>query len=595
MGYRAREVVRDLHIFHDSRDEAYRSPRGAQPAGARVCLRLLVGGEEPDNVQLRTWTGEELFWPMCRAGGEGIYEAVLTLPETPCLLWYDFQVWRGGQFYWYGNAEDGLGGAGAMVYGSARSFQMTVYARDFAPPDWMPGAVFYQIFPDRFYRGEKAPPALPEGRTYHADWQDAPLLALDPETGDNIAHDFFGGTLDGIREKLSYLASLGVTGLYLNPIFHAKTNHRFDTTDWEAIDPMVGTKEDFRALCEAAGRHGMRVVLDGVFSHAGSENAFFGNARVRRDSPYRDWFFFDAWPDQYKSWWGFRTLPELNKRSPGVVRYFLTGEKAIVKRWLREGANGWRIDVADELPMDYLREMRKSAREAKPDAALIGEVWEDASSKISYGEMRCYCLGDTVDGVMNYPLRDAAVAFLTGAIDAYAFKRRMDSLYENYPPPFAWGLLNMIGSHDRARILNALAGADGLDMPREARGTLRLTEAQRALGLARLRLMISLIVAMPGMPCLYYGDEAGMEGSADPYNRGTFPWGREDRELTAHFANVLRRKREVVPLGRGAVVITALSADRIVVERTLGGEKAITTIDRGALSEAFAAHRGSFS
>ena len=585
----AREMVNRMQLYHDSRDSAYRAPSGAQPCCSEVRLRLRVSGGQPDQVYLRAWFGKEAFYPMrCVDATERLYEAILCLPGTPCLLWYDFQAWQAGQFYWYGNAEDGLGGVGAPVYGNARSFQITVYDPDFKSPDWVDSAVFYQIFPDRFSRGNSpVPPPLPKGRTFHLDFSEKPDLVVNAETGDNAAHDFFGGTLDGIREKLPYLQTLGVTGLYLNPIFLSDTNHRFNTSDWETIDPLLGAASDFRRLCAEALRFGIRVVLDGVFSHAGSDSRFFKHASAVSDSPYRSWFTFVNWPSVYKSWWGFATLPEMNKHDPAVNRYFLTGDRAIVKRWVREGASGWRIDVADELPMPYLRQMRASAREARADALLIGEVWEDASNKVAYGEMRSYCLGDTLDGVMNYPLRDEAVAFLTGSTDAYRFKRRMDSLYENYPPPFARALLNVLGSHDRARILSVLAGVDGLDLPREERAELRLTDAQRELGAERLKLMLALVAVMPGIPCVYYGDEAGVEGSADPYNRGTFPWGREDKALTAYFIQVLGRRKTVSPLARGSLAIEALSGDVVAIIRTAGMETARTVIDRSALTADF--------
>ena len=577
------EVVSPMKIYHNSRDAGYRSPAGAQPCGASVCLRLRVEGERPEAIHLRVWFGKESFIPMQPvAGNEGLYETVLCLPEAPCLLWYDFQVWEQGQFYWYGNAEDLLGGEGSLMWSEARSFQITVYDPAYTTPAWAQGAVFYQIFPDRFAKGDN-PPAqpLPKGYAYHDNWNDTPWIMIDSETGDNVAHDFFGGTLKGIQEKLPYIASLGVTGLYLNPVFHAGTNHRYDTIDWKAIDPMLGTEEDFVSLCAAAKILGIRIMLDGVFSHSGNQSHFFAHARSVPDSPYRNWYQFEHWPDMYKSWWGFQTLPDLNKHQPEVIDYFLTDDDAVVKKWVRLGMDGWRIDVADELPMEYLATMRRGVKEAKEDAIIIGEVWEDASNKIAYGKMRCYCLGDTLDSVMNYPLREAAIAFLTNRLDAAGFKRRMDSLYENYPAPFAAALLNVLGSHDRPRVLNMLCGVDGEGLMRQERAGLRLTPEQRALGIKRLKLMLALIVAMPGMPCVYYGDEAGMEGATDPFNRGTFPWSREDTALTEIFRQALSRKRTVAALTEGGLSIEALEADVLVIGREMLDQKAYTVINRG--------------
>lgn len=570
-----------MQFYHHSRNPLYRSPTGSQPCGAKVTLRLRLEGGLPEAVHLHVWFDKESFYPMRPLTTDpALYEAVFNLPESPCLLWYDFQVWQGGQFYWYGNAEDGLGGEGAFVWHEVRSFQITVYDPAYETPAWTRGAVFYQIFPDRFARGGNMPSA-PEGRMVHESWDDLPGLMMDPATGDSVPYDFFGGTLTGIVEKLPYLASLGVTGIYLNPIFHAATNHRFDTTDWMTIDPLLGDEQDFCSLCAAAKALGIRIVLDGVFNHSGNVNPFFQSARATPDSPYRNWYLFEHWPDMYKCWWGFETLPNLNKHQPEVIDYFLTGESAVVRKWPRLGADGWRIDVADELPMEYLALMRRSVKAVAPEGILIGEVWEDASHKVSYDQMRSYCLGDTFDGVMNYPLREAAIGFLTGGLDAAGFKRRMDSLYENYPPPFTEALLNVLGSHDRPRILNVLAGVEGENLSHQDRARLALTEKQRALGVKRLKMLLALIVAMPGMPCVYYGDEAGMEGAADPFNRATFPWGREDKTLTDAFREGLRRKRTVPALSGGALSIDAPTPDILVIKRETPGQTAYTALNRG--------------
>ena len=569
-----------MNCYHNSREALYRTPSGAQPCGTEITLRLRVEEErQPDKVLLRAWYGEEHFYDMLPSEDDArLYEVCVALPKTPCLFWYDFHVWSAGHFFWYGNAEDGLGGEGAPVWGSARSFQVTVYDPAFRAPEWTRGAVFYQIFPDRFRTDAGARSRA--GKRDMLAWDTPVPYRADPETGDFQALDFYGGSLRGIAEKLPYLESLGVTALYLNPCFEATSNHRYDTVDWKRIDPLLGDEADFSALCAEAEKRGIRILLDGVFSHAGAKNPDFLAARRSRDAKRFDWFLFNTWPDDYKCWWGFRNVPELNKNASGVREYFLSDSDSVTRRWLKAGSSGWRLDVADELPMDYLRQLRENVRAQRKDAFILGEVWEDASNKISYGQMRCYCLGDTLDGVMNYPLREAALEFLTGRIPAGAFKRRMDSLYENYPAPFAQGLLNLLGSHDRARVLNVLAGADGEEMPRPQRGKLRLTARQRETGKRLLQMMLWLICFMPGMPCVYYGDEAGMEGATDPYNRAPFPWGHEDAQLQQFFAKTLKRYRASAALAGGALEIEAPDDDALCVRRTLDGKSETLLLNR---------------
>ena len=566
--------------YHDSRDPVYRAPSGAVPCATEVTLRLRVTEKVPDSVLLRIWNGKETFYPMHPSEEDAtLYEVCVTMPQTPCLVWYDFHIWEGGQFSWYGNAEDRLGGIGAPIWGEARSYQITVYDAAFHVPEWTHGAVFYQIFPDRF-RTDRAAHKRAGDRLLVA-WDEPVAFHADAQTGDHYPVDFYGGSLRGIREKLPYLQELGVTALYLNPCFAATSNHRYDTIDWKKIDPLLGDEEDFRALCQAAEQVGIRVILDGVFSHAGALHPFFLQARNDRNSEHAKWFIFKSWPDDYKCWWGFRNLPELDKNNPDVRKYFISDDDAVSRRWLRQGAAGWRLDVADELPMDYLRQLRTAVRAEDENAYLLGEVWEDASNKVSYGEMRCYCLGDTLDGVMNYPLRKAALAFLMGKISASRFKRHMDCLYENYPAPFASALLNVMGSHDRVRTLNVLAGVDGEDLPRSQRGKVRLSARQRELGKQRLKLMLQLICMMPGMPCVYYGDEAGMEGTGDPFNRAPFPWGKEDKELQAFFRQTLGQYHACPVLVDGALAMEAPHDDVLFVQRKAQSGCALLAVNRG--------------
>ncbi len=571
-----------MQVYHDSRDQWYRQPGGALPCGRRTHLRVMIHGERaPRAVILRVWRDGEQRIPMVPM--EGVpggfcYEADLEAGAEPGLVWYRFEIEDWGTHIVYGNAADRLGGVGEQ--GSYDSYQVTVYDPAFDPPHWLREGVMYQVMVDRFAHGDSTG-KLFAGRkdiVRHAHWQEAPFLSVEPN-GDNLANDFFGGDLLGLRDKLPYLKGLGITVLYLNPIFRARTNHKYDVGDYETIDPMFGTNADFVALCDAAAGMGIRVMLDGVFSHVGADSRYFNRygtypelgAYQSKQSPYYDWFTFRQHPQEYISWWGFETLPELRKDAPGCVEYLLTGKNAILGRWLAAGASGWRLDVADELPMPFLRTLRAQAKAARADAAVLGEVWEDASNKVAYDQLRSYALGDTVDSVMNYPLRDALIAFFLGHEPAQQCKRRLDALGENYPRPFFYSLMNLLGSHDRARILNMLVDCTGEELPREKRRDLCLTQPQRILAMARLKLALRLVAVLPGMPCVYYGDEAGMEGAADPFCRGTYPWGEEDRDLLAYFAAELQRRHTHPVWSRGDWILEAPHEDVLALIRTTAG------------------------
>lgn len=562
-----------MHLFHNSQDPACRWPLGALPTGSTVRLTLFAQGAKA--VTLRTWNGEEMSFDMKPSGLSG-WEISLPMPRHPGLLWYDFRVEdeRGRRLY-CGNAADKLGGLGASYFDSPPSFQITVYDPAFDPPSYLREGIMYQIFPDRFHR-TKPPQSDREGIHLHQNWDDTPMIRPGPRSHDNQANDFFGGDLKGIEEKLPYLKELGVTILYLNPIFKSYSNHRYDTGDYGQVDPLLGTNEDFQALCHAAKALGIRVMLDGVFSHTGEDSLYFNKygsypslgAYQSKDSKYYPWYRFMRFPERYAAWWNITTLPEINKDAPSF-REFILGREGIARRWIGLGATGWRLDVADELPMSFLRELRKSVRAEQPDAVLLGEVWEDASNKVAYGKLRSYCVGDSLDSVMNYPLREVLIRFLTRQTDAPQVVRVLRSLQENYPTKFFYSLMNLLGSHDRARILNVLVQREYVDLPVAERGKPRLPEKLKALAVERFKKMLRIIIALPGMPAIYYGDEAGMEGGPDPYCRGTFPWGNEDQNLTAFVKEcfMLRHSRPV--LKRGSFDIAAEGADTLLITRGL--------------------------
>ncbi|MEG1360522.1 MAG: glycoside hydrolase family 13 protein [Clostridia bacterium] len=569
-------------LFHDSYDKSYRDPLGAVPAGGNLCLRFLC--DEGDCVTLRTWDGEEKRVNM-RPMGNSLFEATIAVPSQPMLFWYDFIIHRATGDARYGNALDQLGGVGSYYSDHPHSYQVTVFDPAFQTPDFLRHGVIYQIFPDRFFRDangmkgrvRKVRAAHPDA-TFHESWQEEPTLDVDPDNGDNRALDFFGGTLRGISQKLDELQALGVTVLYLNPVFRARTNHRYDTGSYEEIDPILGDDAAFDELTAAAHKRGMNVLMDGVFSHTGADSQYFNRfgryptvgAYQSEQSPYASWYHFDEFPDRYDTWWGFYTLPAVHKEEESYQRYLLDPEKGVLPRWVKRGACGWRLDVADELPMPLLRDMRQSVKTADEQSVLLGEVWEDASNKIAYGQLRSYCLGDTLDSVMNYPLRRAVIDFFTGVLDAEGLRRVILHQREVYPVPFYYSLMNLLGSHDRVRILNAMAGYDSVgieQMDREKAREIKLSKAELKTAKHRYLSAMKLLCALPGAPTLYYGDEIGMEGMADPWNRAPMRWDDPDEKLRAGVSKLLKERQAHAVLQTGFVDVQARDADTLVIKR----------------------------
>lgn len=569
-------------LFHDSHDEYYRFP--ATPVAAGGSLRLRFKCDEAAGVTLRTWNGGEAQIPMLKTGAD-IYEATIDVPASPTLLWYDFIIDTDNGRVRYGTSPDQLGGEGAPSVGQPPSYQVTVYDPDYKTPEFLREGVIYQIFPDRFMRGSsgfngreaRIAAAHPEA-TFHEAWDEQPTLDIDPQNGDNRALDFFGGTLEGVRQRLDYLSGLGVSVIYMNPVFRARTNHRYDTGSYEETDPILGDTEDFKELCTAAAERGIRIMMDGVFSHTGADSMYFNRygrydtvgAYQGQSSPYWSWYRFADFPDVYDCWWGFYTLPAVDKQNESYRRYLLNGENGVLPAWIKRGACGWRLDVADELPMELISEMRAAVKGADADAALLGEVWEDASNKVAYGEARCYCLGDTLDSVMNYPLRRAVIDFFTGVIDAYTLRRVILHQREVYPAPFYYSLMNLLGSHDRVRILNALCGLDtegAAQMNREEARNVRLGEGELNAAKKRYVEAMRLICALPGAPTVYYGDEAGMTGMADPWNRAPMRWQGADEALTKKIAALLNERRGSAALKTGFMSVEANNADTLTIKR----------------------------
>lgn len=552
---------------HDSQQLFYRVPFGAVSCGTEVSLRLNIDlSYSLRSVFLRLWKNDrEERVIMQQIGQQGKYktfECRIQAPLQPGLMWYYF-ILEGEETFYYGNGLGNWGGVGRITREPPESYQITVHQKEFHTPEWFKDAILYQIFVDRFYNGNE------EGRVavkrnddvLHTNWSDQPNFHADAKSGKYSSNDFFGGNLKGIIKKLPYLKELGINTMYLNPIFDATSNHKYDVGDYKKIDAMFGDNEIFQELCKSAKEMGISILLDGVFSHTGSDSVYFnklGNyssvgAFQSPASLYYSWYRFKQYPDRYDCWWDILTLPNINEVEPSYQDFIMNDQNSVVKQWLHLGAKGWRLDVADELPAEFLKNFRACVKETDPEAVIIGEVWEDASHKISYGKMREYLLGNEVDSVMNYPFRRFLLRFFLEEWDADQLHKGLMSLYENYPLESFYSTMNLVDGHDVTRIQTRVSGApEPNSLSREQQSVYHLTLEQKQLAKRRV-MMISLFqMTFPGVPSIFYGDEAGVNGYGDPFCRSTYPWGKEDVELLLWYKNIIMLRKNMDMLRTGS-------------------------------------------
>ena len=569
----------------DPRCTLCKYPYGAVPCGAPVTLHVRPEGWEGFvrcTLLLRQeFSGQDREWELPAEGWDGErqrFSLTFPAPETPELCWYAFRFTRADGSVRYLDAS-------GWCSEPQHRWQMTVYDAASPTPGWFGEGLTYQIFPDRFRRSHLPDMAkMSRGRRLHENWDDIPDYL--PDGDGEYCRDFFGGDLAGIREKLPYLRELGVETLYLCPIFEASSNHRYNTGDYRRIDPMLGTEEDFRALCQEAHALGIRVILDGVFNHNGKDSRYFNadgrydtvGAAQSQDSPYYPWFHFHPWPTDYDAWCGIRDLPAVNESAPSYRDFIYGGQDSVIRHWLRAGADGWRLDVADELPDDFIAGIRQAMDETKPGCLLLGEVWEDGSNKIAYSQRRKYLLGGETHCLMNYPFRTAALCYLRGG-DAADFRESMETIRENYPAPAFQSAMNFLGTHDTPRVLSLL-GEGQTPADKAERAAFRLGPEDERLGKERWKLASALLYAFPGSPMLFYGDEAGLQGLEDPFCRGGYPWGREDEDLLAWF-RLLGRLRKRPSLRRGDLTWLHAQGPLLAFRRQAEGETTAAAFNAG--------------
>ena len=559
---------------------------------AAAVLRIAPDGEEQTDVP---------FVFSSRDADTDIYTLSLSTAEL-CgedpdgLFFYEFLFLRGLDTFF----SDSVNNVDfTLTDHTANRFRLLVYAEGFRTPDWFHGGIMYHIFLDRFFRGE-GDVVLRRGATLNEDWENG-IPQYAKHAGDPLSNDvFFGGNLWGVSEKLDYLQSLGVTVLYLSPLFEAASNHRYDTADYEKIDPLLGGRAAFDALIESAHARGMRVILDGVFNHTGDDSIYFnrrGNypsvgAYQSKKSPYAAWYNFRKFPNDYEAWWGIEIMPRLKHEKESCRRFF-TGKDGIAAKWLRAGADGWRLDVADELSDEFLDEFHDTVkRETGGEGLLIGEVWENAANKISYGKRRRYFRGGQLDSVMNYPFRNAVMAFLQSG-DAETFYNILTDIYSSYPSTVSNSLMNLLGTHDTERILTILGDpsmGEGKDNPTLA--GLRLSPAVKERAVMLLKIASVLQFTVYGVPSVYYGDEVGVEGYHDPFCRMPFPWGREDKELLAHYRALGELRHAHPALKDGEFRFLACTKHAFAFERfdRSSGDRLVVAANMGAEPFTFAHH-----
>ncbi|MBR2445656.1 MAG: glycoside hydrolase family 13 protein [Clostridia bacterium] len=474
---------------------------------------------------------------------------------------------------------------------SGARFRLLIFENTYHTPSWFGKGVMYHIFVDRFCRGQ-GPVGTRDDAEIDPDWENGvPQYA--PYPGAPVSNNvFFGGNLWGVAEKLDYLESLGVKVIYLSPIFKAYSNHKYDTGDYEHVDPMFGGDDAFKHLLAQARKKGMRVVLDGVFNHTGDDSRYFNRYGKYKElgayqsptSPYADWYSFRSYPDEYDSWWGIPILPRLNHTTESCRKYF-TGEQGIARKYVKMGIGGWRLDVADELSNEFLDEFRAAVKdESDGECVVIGEVWENAADKIAYSKRRRYLSGKQLDSVMNYPVRNGILDFIRYR-DAEGLYHVLTELYSSYPEEVCHALMNLVGTHDTERIITMLGSSEeDLDKSNDSLAAYRLSAEKRAEAMNLVKIAAALQYTVFGIPSLYYGDELGLEGARDPFCRMPMPWHDVDdpvrAELLAYYQKLGELRTTHPALDGGSFEFLYHDESSIAFARRAGGREIVVVASR---------------
>lgn len=556
-----------IKVMHDSQSIVYRRPFGAVEEGQKVKLSIDIEKEIVVAIELLQFDGTKVNMGMEKEylnSGNYRYSIEIDTEDALGVLGYYFILIDGYDRVYYGNNDEHLGGIGQIYTYNPVPYQITIYKKSNLP-EWYKEGIIYQIFVDRFCNGnDDGSINNPKKNSFiYGRWDDTPVYIKDYQ-GRTIRWDFYGGNIRGIIKKLDYIKSLGVNIINLSPIFKSSSCHKYDAGDYDIIDEMFGTEEDFKELCEKAKSKDIKIILDGVFSYTSSDSRYFnkaGNydeigAYQSPNSKYHNWYKFNRYPYGYECWWGIEGRPNINVMHNSYIDFLVNRDDSIIKKWIDLGASGWRLNVTDELPDEFIEIIRDRLDTLDKETVLIGDVWDDASNKISYSKKRRYLYGKEIQSVTNYPLRESLINFTRGYIKSDKLKKKVMSLYENYPREVFLGNINLIGTSDTERILTVLDG-----------------------NIRCLKIIVALQFTIPGVPLIYYGDETGVTGGKDPDNRKSYPWENEDVDLIGFYKRIAQIRNGQDALKKGDFNIFDTEEDIFAFERVYENERIVVVVN----------------
>lgn len=531
----------------------YKTPIGAATVGEPISLTIkFTRPQNPSEVYLvLTKDGEDAVrYAMNLVKDEdGEYTYALTVKVTTHgLYFYHFEIQNEEQLYRVGSDVD----LNALL-GKGSDWQLTVVSEDYAPT-FIDGGVIYEIMPDRFFIGGERNKTKSYAN-YRDDWGGVPEFRAD-ENGKISNVDFFGGNLKGIAKKLTYLKNLGVTCIYLTPIFEAHSNHKYDIGNYMRVDSDFGTVDDLKDLIKKADKRGIKIMLDGVFSHTGDDSIYFNKhgsydsvgAYQSVKSPYYSWYKFKYWNNDYECRYNIDIMPNTDDCNP-LYDEFVNGQEGVIRYWTRMGLGGWRLDVCEQLSDGFIEHCVRAAKKENPDAVMYGEVFMDASNVTTNGMRRCFIGNGKLDSVTNYPFKEDILNFVRCG-DSDRLNNTVGFVINNYPKRAVDSLMNVLDNHDTARLMTVL-GDNGAISCKEDKATACVKDKDATKKLVRLA--TALQYTLPGVPCVYYGDEIGMEGFEDPFNRRCYAWGEGDKELLKWYKKlgaVRANEREIFAHGK---------------------------------------------